>query len=474
MRRPKYTIFMSLFLGSLAGCNFAPKYTPPDQPIPNEWRTESEIGKDSENSGWWKLLGDEVLDSLIQVALQNNRDLQVAVWRVKQYQADYYVAHSSLFPQVSLNSLAVKEKLPIDEDFLPPGFNSITPDYRLNVSLSYELDFWGKIRNSSFAAYSQYLAEVANRRTVVLTLVSSVVQAYVYLRQLDLQLQVSRKILETRKESLEIARYRFEGGLTSKIEVDQALSVYEESIAAVEDFKRKVPQQENLLSVLLGEAPHLVTRGKTLREFLLPEAVPVGMPVDLLTRRPDIIQAENNLIAANANIGVARASFFPQINFATLYGLDSLQLKTLFQKTSKTWTIGGTFLQELFTGGALTAQLKIAEAQKKELVATYEQKILKALQEVNDSLIGFKQSKKIFVANEAEVAALKDYLELAWYRYYEGETQYLTVLDAERKVFSAELNMISSEADQFLTLVNIYKSVGGGWVLEADKEVPIK
>lgn len=463
--------FIPLCMISLAGCNFAPKYTRPDQPIPNEWRVESEMGEPSENYAWWKGLGDEVLDSLIQIALKNNRDLQVAVWRVKQYQAEYYVAHSSLFPQVSLNSLAIKEKLPIDEDFLPPGFTSITPDYRLNLSLSYELDFWGKVRNTSFAAYSQYLAEVENRRTVVLILVSSVVQSYVYLRQLDLQLEVSRNILESRRESLEIARYRFEGGLTSKIEVDQALSVYEEAVATVNDFEKKVPQQENLLSVLLGEPPHLIERGNSLDQLQLPQGVPTGMPSDLLTRRPDILQAENNLIAANANIGVARASFFPQINFATLYGLDSLQLSTLFQKASKTWSIGGSFLQEMFTGGLLTGQLKIAEAQKKELVASYEQKILTALQEVNDSLIGFKQSKKIFVANEAEVAALREYLTLAWYRYYEGQTQYLTVLDAERKVFSAQLNMIESEADQFLTLVNLYKSLGGGWVWQADSEV---
>jgi multidrug efflux system outer membrane protein len=448
----------------------APKYARPDQPVPTEWRVEAEEGSEFANNSWWKALGDEALDELIDKALANNRDLQVAIARVLQYFADYEVSRSSLLPQINLNSLAVKEDLPIDEDFLPPGFNKVTPDYRLNLSVSYEIDLWGKLRNTASAAYSEYLGEIQNRRTVVLTLVGSVASAYVSLRQLDAQLEIAKNILESRKESLEIARYRFEGGLTSKIEVDQAESVYEDAVATVANLEKLVPQQENLLSVLIGEPSHEIKRGQPLSKLILPDSVPSGTPVDLLTRRPEILAAENKLIAAHANIGVARAAFFPQVNFAALFGLDSLQLSNLFNKTSNTWSLGGTLLEQVFTGGELSGQLKVAKAKKQELLAVYEQKILEALREVNDALIGLKQTKRVFAADTLQVAALKDYLSLSWDRYYEGQTEYLTVLDAERHVFDAELKMVAAEADQFFALVDLYKSLGGGWVVEADLE----
>ena len=380
------------------------------------------------------------------------------------------MVRSALFPQLQLNGSAVKERFPINLDFLPVNVSPITPNYNLEMNLSYELDFWGKIRNETAASYSQYLAQVENRRTVVLTLVGSVAQAYIYLRQLDAQLQLMKDIMASFKQSLDIATYRFEGGITSKIEVDQALSVYEESVAILEKLEMQVPQQENLLCVLLGEVPHNLKRGRTLDQFSLPKSTPIGQPQDILTRRPDIVAAENNLKAANANIGVARAAFFPQLSFAALFGFDNLQLKSLFAKKSQTWLIGGNLLQQVFTGGALIGQLNVAKAQKEELLFTYEQTILKALQEVNDALIGVQQSQKIFQADRREVAALKDYLTLSWERYYEGQTQYLTVLDAERKVLSAELDTVAAQADQFLEFVDLYKSLGGGWVLEADQK----
>ena len=412
---------------TLSGCNFAPRYSTPDMAMPSDWRQAGETGDEVVNLSWWKHLGDVVLDEYIVTALDHNKDLKVAMWRVNQYFSQYKIVRSELFPQLSANGSALKEKVPIDADFLPITISPITPDYHVELSLSYEIDFWGQVRNQTSAAYSEYLASVENRRTVVLTLVGSVAQAYIYLRQLDLQLELAKAVLASRKEAVEIATDRFEGGLTSKIEVDQSLSVYEESIAVVESLEGKVPQQENLLCVLLGEAPHSVKRGKKLPELILPNSVPSGFPQDLLTRRPDILQAENNLKAANANIGVARAAFFPQLNFSALFGVDNLQLSKLFTRSSKLWTIGGSFMQQIFTGGALIGQLKLAEAEKQELVFTYEQTILTALKEVNDAQIGLEQSKKVFKADTGQVAALKDYLQLAWYRYYEGQTQYLTV-----------------------------------------------
>ncbi len=452
----------------LSACNLAPKHSVPDIGLPSNWRVENEGGDTLANLDWWTLLQDEVLNEYIQTALQNNKDLKVAIWRVREYLAQYQVVRSALFPQVQLDSSAVRERFPIDLDFLPMNTSPVSSNFLLDMSLSYEFDFWGKIRNETSASYSQYLAQIENRRTVVLTLVGSVAQAYIYLRQLDAQLKLAKDIMGSFKQSLEIATYRFEGGITSKIEVDQALSVYEESVAIVETLEMQVPQQENLLCVLLGEIPQHVKRGKTLGELVLPDFTPTGQPQDLLTRRPDILAAENNLKAANANIGVARAAFFPQISFATLFGFDSLQLKSLFSKNSQTWTFGGSLLQQIFTGGALVGQLNLAKAEKQELVYRYEQTILTALQEVNDAMIGVKQSQKVFQADQREVAALRDYLTLSWERYYEGQTQYLTVLDAERKVLSVELDTTAAQASQFLELVDLYKSLGGGWVLEAD------
>ena len=469
MRWPTYISGALILLST--GCNFAPKYSRPDFTLPATWRVEEETGEDLANTTWWDQFKDPEMSRLIQLALHNNNDLQIAMWRVSEYLAQYQVAKSSLFPQISGNGGAVKEKFPVDADFLPAGTSPITPDYHLNLSLSYEFDFWGKVRNATTAAYASYLAQVENRRTVVLTLVGSVAESYIYLKQLLLQLDTATKIMELRKESVQIAKDRFEGGLTSKIEVDQSISVYEETVAMVKELEKKVPQQENLLSVLLGQAPGPIGKGVPLNELFLPNEVPSCLPEDLLTRRPDILKAENNLIAANANIGVARAAFFPQLSLSALYGVDHLSLQGLFARSSRTWLLGGGIVQEIFTGGRLVSQLKIAEVQKQELVFSYQQTILNALREVDDSLIGFQKNKEIFAANAAAVVALEDYLSLAWDRYYEGQTQYLTVLDAEREVLSAEMSMIAAEADQFLSLIGLYKAVGGGWVLGADAEL---
>lgn len=463
----KQIAFFVLLLA--AGCNFAPKYKTPEIALPVDWRTESEIGDEIANISWWTHLGDEVLNEYIQLALDHNKDLKIAMWRVNEYLAQYKVARSPLFPQISSNGSAVKERFPIDADFLPFNVNPISPDFHIDLTLTYEIDFWGKVRNASSAAYSMYLAQVENRKTVVLTLVGSVVQSYITLRQLDLQLKLALGILESRQEALEIAKYRFEGGLTSKIEVDQSLSVYEEAVAVVKNLEKLVPQQENLLSVLLGEAPRGMKRGKELSELILPDHVPGGTPQDLLTRRPDILQAENNLKAANANIGIARAAFFPQLSFSTLFGYDTLQLNRLFNWGSRTWLIGGSYAQNIFTGGQLVGNLNVAKSRKEELVYQYQQTVLTALREVNDAQVGVKQSQEVFKADKRQVDALEDYLQLAWYQYYEGQTQYLTVLDAEREVFDAELNAVQAQADQFFNLINLYKSLGGGWVIEADK-----
>jgi multidrug efflux system outer membrane protein len=307
-----------------------------------------------------------------------------------------------------------------------------------------------------------------------LTLVSAVAEAYIFLRQLDLELEIALATLESRRESLQIAKYRFEGGVTSEIEVTQAEFAYQDTLGSLKQLERLIPQQENLLSILLGQNPGSILRGKSVYQLTLPKEVPMGLPSDLLERRPDILQAENQLIAANANIGVARAAFFPQISLTGLFGGDSFELKKVFTKGARTWQIGGTLLQQIFTGGALIGQLRVTEAQKEEAVFGYEQTILNAFREVDDALIGHKKAKEEVIVRKAEVDALKEYLHLAWLRYYEGETQYLTVLDAERQLFAAEIQQAETQGDLFTTLVQIYKALGGGWVVDADSTLITK
>lgn len=460
----QFLVFFVLF----ASCNFAPKYARPEISA-TTWRLEPADVQEVSDQFWWKQLGDDTLSLLIDQALASNNDLQIAIWRVDQYYSQYQVARSPLFPQIGLNSSATKEKLPLDEDFLPPGTSSITPDYRLLMNLSYEIDLWGQIRNQAKAANFEYLSAVEYRRTVLLTLIGAVAKGYFLLRQLDAQRDSSEGILKSRKESLVIAEDRFKGGLTSQIEVDQALSIYQESIAKLHEIERKIATQENLLSVLLGQDPGPIPRGKTLYEWNLPETVGVGTPEELLSRRPDILQAENRLKAAYANIGIAKAAFFPQITFASLYGIDSLSIGSFFAQKSRTWSIGASLVEQVFTGGALTGKLHIAKALKQELLFQYRQTILKAFEEVNNSMVNLEKSKQIATATRIELGALRDYLKLAWDRYYEGQTEYLTVLDAERQVFAVELNLAEAEAQQYQFLVDLYKSLGGGWILQEDQ-----
>jgi multidrug efflux system outer membrane protein len=255
--------------------------------------------------------------------------------------------------------------------------------------------------------------------------------------------------------------------------VTQAVSAYEEALAAIKNLERQIPQQENLISVLLGQSPHEILRGKAVYQFTLPKEIPTGLPSDLLERRPDIVQAEKLLIAANANIGVARAAFFPQINLTGLYGAESFQWKSLFSKTARTWQIGGNLLQAIFTGGRLMGQLDMTKAEKQEALFQYEQTILTAFQEVDDALIAHKISKELVEVYTVQVEALKEYLHLAWLRYYEGQTQYLTVLDAERQLFSAQIILAEAQGAVFITLTDLYKALGGGWVIDADTNLRV-
>lgn len=463
--------WMILLLGLLSSCNFKPAYQRPCMEVPTTWRFDKENDQnDSANIRWWEQLGDPVLNELILTALQNNQDLQVASARVLQFYAQYRVVASALLPEIDLGASYLREELSNAISFapLPPG-TRVNNLYNLALTLSYEIDFWGQVRNATEAALAQYLGVFEARRTVILTLVSSLATAYVQLRQFDTQLKISQMTYESRLEALRIATLRYEVGLTSEMEMKQAESEAQSALVSVKMFEEIIPQQEDLISVLLGEPSEPIARGLLLDKLQPPISVPAGLPSDLLINRPDILQAELAIIAANAEIGVARAAFFPTISLTGLYGAESTSLRNLLKNRARMWNIGLSALEPLFTGWRITNQLREAEAIKVEAIHAYQQVVLTAFQEVNDALIAFQKNKEIVEVQKKQVAALEVYLKLAILRYNNGQNDYLTVIDAERFLFRAQLDLAQSEGNVFVALFDLYKALGGGWVIDADK-----
>ncbi|MEZ5315603.1 MAG: efflux transporter outer membrane subunit [Chlamydiales bacterium] len=451
----------------ITGCNLAPHYDRPSIEIPPDWRFDYDPESTCCNICWWEELGDPILDGLILQALKSNKNLQIAIWRVCEFYGKCQMFSSKMFPKIDLHGSAFKEKFP-PASFIPSKIDSITPNYSYDFNLVYELDFWGRVRNMSQSAYRELLSQVENRRTVILTLVSEVANSYIRLREFDQELLIAHRTEKDREKYLEIARKRFQGGLTSKIEVEQAMTILEESRSLIVQIEERILTEENLLSLLLGEPPTSILRGRAVSEFVLPPRILVGLPSDLLERRPDIIAAEQNLIAANARIGVARAEFFPKISILGILGAESFKLHNFFDQRSRAWTIGGEFIQSIFRGWRLVGQLNVSIASYRELLYQYEQTILTAFQEVSNALIAHQKSRELVHIDEKKVEALHEYLKLAWLRYENGETDYLTVLDAERELFSAQIDLTQTQGEIFLSLVAIYKAVGGGWVWQAD------
>jgi multidrug efflux system outer membrane protein len=355
----------------------------------------------------------------------------------------------------------------------PPiaGLNNPQTTYSAGLDASWEIDLWGRIRRLSDAGLADLLATEEARRGVVLTLVSTVATGYISLRDLDKQLAISQRTANSRGEALKLFELRFQGGVVSQIEVAQIRSEYEAAAAAIPAAERAIAQTENALSVLLGRNPGPIVRGRSVDDFKLP-TVPAGLPSQLLERRPDIRQAEQNLIASNARIGAARALYYPTISLTGLFGVASGDLDNLFTSSARVWTFAGSVAGPIFTGGQVSGTVAQAEAQERQLLSAYERTIQGAFREVDDALVDHSKSRQRLAAQSRQVDALRDYSRLARLRYDNGYTSYLEVLDAERSLFNAELSYTQTQADVFNALVNIYKAMGGGWVEVADRLAP--
>jgi len=352
-----------------------------------------------------------------------------------------------------------------------PGTPATNNFYSLDLGVSFELDLWGRLRRGTEAARADLLAVEENRRTVILTLVSAVATAYVNLLNLDRQLEISRETVRSRAESLRIFDLRFKGGTISELELQQLRSEYETALATIPAVEKQIAQQENSLSVLLGRNPGPIARGGTLQKLVLPE-VPAGLPSEVLERRPDIRQAEQQLVAANARIGVAKAAFFPTISLTGLLGVASADLSNLFSSDARTWSFAGSVNQPIFTGGTLTGQLQVSEAQQKQALYYYQQAIQTAFSEVENSLVDQGKTREQAAAQARQVEALGRYAYLAKLRFENGYTSYIEVLDAERSLFQAQLQLTQTQSQLYLALINLYKALGGGWVDVAERLAP--
>jgi len=393
-------------------------------------------------------------------ALANNQDLQLAISRVCEYYASYRIARAPMLPFVDLNGtmdrMHSSSNSPIG---IVPGINPTNNDFLLLMSLNWELDSWGRISSATAAACAELLAQTEARRAVVLTVVSAVAKGYFVLRGLDKQLDISKKTLTSRLDSLKLAKDRFELGETSEIEVKQAEAEVESAAIRMIEFERAIPIQENLISVLVGATPHEILRGRDLEAFPLEMEVPTGLPSDLLTRRPDIMQAEDQLIAANARISETRAAFFPQISLTGDYGYLSTKLSEWLTNPAMMWAYGISLLQPVFHNGQVYFTWEKAVAVWNEAIHNYCQVILKAFKEVEDSLIAYQKNLQLVRQHKIQVKVLKDYLHLAQLRYEEGEIDYLNVLDAERLLFDAQLAQAQAQVDSLNAVVALYAAV---------------
>jgi outer membrane protein, multidrug efflux system len=458
----------SMLAFGLSGCLLGPNYQRPAVDTPATFRFQEGEAEDLANTEWWKQFNDPVLDELIATALADNKDVKIAAARVDQFLGQFWSTRSALLPQVGAGFSGARQRVtqvgPTPLFSNGPIFNS----FEAQLNASWEIDLFGRNRRLTESARASLLSTEEGRRGTILTLVSSVASSYIALRSLDRQLEIAKATTESRAESVHVFTLRFEGGEVSQMELAQSQSEYEASAAVIPQLEASIAQQEDALSVLLGHNPEPILRGRDLASLGTP-AVPAGLPSDLLQRRPDLRQAEQDLVAANALIGAARALYFPQISLTGLLGTQSSQISNLFTGPSKVWSFAGAITQPIFTGGNIKGQVQQAEAQQQQALYTYQKAIQTAFQEFDDALIASQKLREQFVTQGRQVDALRTYSHMARLRYEGGYTSYIEVLDAERSLFNAELSRTQTQQAVLASYVSLYKAMGGGWVVDAEK-----
>jgi len=462
----KISTGLSVILGCslLAGCAVGPNYHRPTVETPAAFR---DVAADSQQQAqlasfadlpWWQVFKDPKLQELIRTALKQNYDLQLATARINAARAQVAITRSSLFPQVSGNANFSGGQ----ENVIQSKYNFLT----LTGDAAFQLDLFGRLRRATEAARAELLATADARQTVILTLVSDLASDYFTLLQLDLQLQITHETVTTQTDSVKLTKLRLDRGVATKLDVLQAQQVLDTANAQIPDLERQIAQEENAISILLGEYPHDVARGLPLVQQSLPPEVPPGLPSSMIERRPDIREAEQVLIASNAEIGVAKAQFFPQIALTGsgggAFGRSSV-FSSLMASQIGIWSYGAQVSQPIFTGGALRGNLRLAKSENQQALIAYRQTIQQAFGDVSDALIGYEKLHQVRVRQQDTVSDLEETVRISTLRYKGGTTTYLEVLDGQRSLYSAELTLASARADEYRSLVQLYKALGGGW-----------
>jgi len=463
MRRTAFALALAA-----SACTVGPNYKRPVAQLPEAYRAAAPTGAlaaDQPSLGdqkWWEVFQDEQLQELIRTALRQNFDVRIAAARVAEARAQLGITRADQFPQVDGSALADRERVSASPVPLPSqAFDRNV--FQVAGSTRWEVDFWGKFRRATEAARATLAATEWGRRAVVTSLVAQVAEAYFALRAIDLNLDISRQTLASRQESLRLTQVRAAGGVASELDVRQAEQLVFGASAVIVDLERQAEQQENLISILQGNNPGAVPRGRTLTDQPLIPQVPTGLPSALLERRPDIVEAEQTLVAANANIGVVRANFFPEVSLTGSAGFQSAALSSLLTGPAAFFTVGATLLQPVFTAGRTRSQVELAEARRDEVLLAYQQTILESLRDVSDALIAYRRNREFRDQQQLLTRSAGDALRLTTVRYQGGASNYLEVLDADTRLFAAQLVLAQAQLNELLAIVQIYRALGGGW-----------
>jgi outer membrane protein, multidrug efflux system len=454
------------------GCTVGPDYVKPQVDAPAAWRIDYPQAADVANTRWWEQFNDPVLTGLIDSALKENRDLVIAAARVDAFIGALVATRSQFYPQANYNLDASRNRITaVGASPLPAGADPYYSLYSGALGASWQIDLFGRVRRQSEAAQAQVYATEQGRRGVVLSVVTSVATSYIALRALDRQLEVSQQTAANNKDTARIFELRHKGGVVSQLEVAQVESQYQQALAAIPQIEQQIAAQENLIAVLQGRNPYPIPRGKAIGELAIPR-VPAGLPSTLLERRPDILQAEQNLVAANANIGATKALYYPQFNLTAALGSVSAAFGDFLSGPASTWSLAAGLVGPLFTAGSIAGQVQSAEADTAAALAGYQQTIFNAFRETNDALTGTVKKRTESAAQQARVASLREYARLSRVRFNNGYAGYIETLYAENELFAAELAAVRTYADQYTQIVNVYKAMGGGWVDLADAQTP--
>ena len=467
MRHRAYIALSATFV-LLTGCTVGPNYQRPVVNVPAVYRGTDQSATNNPNPAslgdakWWTVFQDETLQQLIRTALKQNFDVRIAATRILQAQAQVTITRANQFPTVSGGpSVTGTRQSGIPGIF--GGYSYLADE--VSLSTQWDIDFWGRYRRATESARDTLRASEWGRRAIISTLVDNLAAAYFQLREYDLELEIAKRTLESRQTSLKLTQTLEQGGSTSLVDVRQAEQLVEEAAETIPQTEQSIAQEENQISILLGENPREIPRGKAITEQPLPESIPAGLPSRLLERRPDVEQAEQQLAAANAQIGVARAQLFPQLSLTGQAGLQSIGLGNLFTWPSRVWTWSAPLSQPIFTAGALQANVRLTRAEREQALLTYQQTIQTAFRQVSDSLVAYQKYREFRAHQEALTASAQGASDLSHMRYSGGVTSYLEVLTSETNYFSAELSLARSRLNERLALVQVYNALGGGWEL---------